>query len=58
MKQELNGTESLDELFALYDDNLLNYFAGMSPSESKRFNKMIKDNKRRKNWNLTWIPNN
>ena len=49
MKQELNGTESLDELFALYDDNLLNYFAGMSPSESKRFKKMIKTHKRRKN---------
>ena len=49
MKQELNGTESLDELFALYDDNLLNYFAGMSPSESKRFNKMMKNHKRRKN---------
>jgi hypothetical protein len=25
----------------------------MSPSESKRFNKMIKNNKRRKSWNLT-----
>ena len=49
MKQELNGTESLNELFTLYDDNLLNYFAGMSPSQSKRFNKMMKTNKRRKN---------
>ena len=48
MKQELNGTESLDELFDLYDDNLLNYFAGMSPSESKLINKIIKNNKRRK----------
>ena len=48
MKQELNGTESLNELFTLYDDNLLNYFAGMSPSQSKRFNKMIKDNKNKK----------
>ncbi len=31
-----------------YEGNLLNYFCGMSPKESKRFNKMIKDNKRRK----------
>ena len=39
-----------------YEGNLLNYFCGMSPSESRKFNKMIRDhknNKRRKSWNLT-----
>ena len=39
------------ELFDLadrYEGNLLNYFCGMSPSESRKFNKMIKNNKRRK----------
>ena len=42
------------ELFDLadrYEGNLLNYFCGMTPSESRNFNKMIRDhknNKRRK----------
>ena len=35
----------LKKLFKDYDDNLLNYFAGLSPEESKRFNKLIKDSK-------------
>ena len=26
-----------------YDGNLLNYFCGMTPSESRTFNKMIKE---------------
>ena len=37
--------KSLKNLFKAYDDNLLNYFCGLSPSESKRFNKLIKDSK-------------
>ena len=37
--------KSLKKLFKANDDNLLNYFCGLSPSESKRFNKLIKDNK-------------
>ena len=37
--------KSLKKLFKAYDDNLLNYFAGLSPEESKRFNKLIKDSK-------------
>ena len=32
-----------------YEGNLLNYFCGMSPKESKKFNQLIKNNKRRKN---------
>ena len=34
------------ELFDLaerYEGNLLNYFCGMTPSESRTFNKMIKE---------------
>ena len=35
----------LKKLFKDYDDNLLNYFCGLSPEESKRFNKLIRDSK-------------
>ena len=31
-----------------YEGNLLNYFYGMTPQESRRFNKMVKDAKRKK----------
>ena len=40
-----------NELFDLadrYEGNLLNYFCGMTPQESRRFNKMEKDAKRKK----------
>ena len=39
------------ELFDLadrYEGNLLNYFCGMTPQESRRFNKMEKDAKMKK----------
>ena len=39
------------ELFDLadrYEGNLLNYFCVMTPQESRRFNKMVKDAKRKK----------
>ena len=42
----------LKKLFKDYDDNLLNYFCGLSPEESKTFNKLIKDSKENKN---KWI---
>ncbi len=41
--------KSLKKLFKAYDDNLLNYFCGLSPEESKTFNKLIKDSKENKN---------
>ena len=41
--------KQLKKLFDDYQDNLLNYFCGLSPSESKRFNKLIKDSKENKN---------
>ena len=28
-----------------YEGNLLNYFCGLSPKESKAFNKLVKENK-------------
>ena len=30
-----------------YEGNLLNYFCGMTPKQSKRFNKIVKDAKKR-----------
>jgi len=39
--------KSLKKLFKAYDDNLLNYFCGLSPIESKRFNKLVKENKKK-----------
>ncbi len=33
----------LKKLFKDYDDNLLNYFAGLSPAESKKFNELKKN---------------
>ena len=32
----------LKKLFKDYDNNLLNYFAGLTPSESKKFNELKK----------------
>ena len=40
--------EKLKKLFKDYDDNLLNYFAGLSPSESKKFNELKKNIKKGK----------
>lgn len=34
--------EKLKKLFKDYDGNLLNYFTGLTPSESKKFNDMKK----------------
>ena len=42
-------SKDLEKLFDDYEGNLINYFAGLSPSESKRFNKLIKDSKENKN---------
>ena len=36
----------LKKLFKDYDDNLLNYFAVLTPSESKKFNELKKNIKR------------
>ena len=33
--------QDLDDLADQYEGNLLNYFCGMSPDESRRFNKML-----------------
>lgn len=39
----INIGSDLEELADQYDGNLLNYFCGMTPSESRTFNKMIKE---------------
>ena len=38
-------SKDLEKLFDDYEGNLLNYFCGLSPEESKRFNKLVKENK-------------
>ena len=43
MKKSLN---KLIELADQYEGNLLNYFCGLSPEQSKAFNKLVKENKK------------
>ena len=31
-----------------YEGNLLNYFCGMSPKQSKKFNKLVRDSKKKR----------
>lgn len=38
----------LDKLADQYEGNLLNYFCGMSPSQSKKFNRMVRDAKKKR----------
>ena len=38
----------LEKLADQYEGNLLNYFYGMSPKQSKRFNKIVRDAKKKK----------
>ena len=40
--------KKLEELFDDYEGNLLNYFCGLTPKESKKFNQMIKNLKQKK----------
>ena len=47
--------KNLEKLADQYEGNLLNYFCGMTPSQSKKFNKMVKNakkNRRSKKWNF------
>jgi len=41
-------SKELIELADQYEGNLLNYFCGMSPKQSKKFNKMVKQSKKKK----------
>ena len=43
----MNNNE-LDKLSDDYEGNLLNYFAGLTPRESKQFNKLQRQIKRNK----------
>ena len=38
----------LDKLADQYEGNLLNYFCGMNPSQSKKFNRMVRDAKKKR----------
>ena len=37
--------KNLEKLFKDYDGNLLNYFSGLTPKQSKQFNKLKKGKK-------------
>ena len=39
-------SKELENIANQYEGNLLNYFCGMTPSQSKKFNKMVKDAKK------------
>ena len=43
--------KKLLEIADQYEGNLLNYFYGMTPKQSKKFNKMVKDAKKRRRSN-------
>ncbi len=45
--QRLIMDKKLEKLFDNYEGNLLNYFCGMTPKQSKKFNQMIKDSKQK-----------
>ena len=42
------NNSKLDKLFDSYEGNLLNYFAGLTPEESRKFNKLKRQIKRSK----------
>tara|TARA_R100000995_G_C3443938_1_gene104716 strand:+ start:143 stop:286 length:144 start_codon:yes stop_codon:yes gene_type:complete len=41
-------SKELNKLFEQYEDNLLNYFVGMTPEQSKTFNKSQKELNKKK----------
>ena len=43
--------KNLEKIADQYEGNLLNYFCGMTPSQSKKFNKMVKDAKKNTRFN-------
>jgi len=49
MESKQNKTlKDFEKLADQYEGNLLNYFCGMTPKQSKAFNKMIRDAKKTK----------
>ena len=42
------NNSKLNKLFDSYEGNLLNYFAGLTPEESRKFNKLKRQIKRSK----------
>ena len=40
--------KELLEIADQYEGNLINYFVGMSPKQSKKFNKMVRDSKKKR----------
>ena len=49
------NNNKLHSLFDSYEGNLLNYFAGLTPEESKQFNKLQRQIKRGK---YQWAKHN
>ena len=46
--------KNLEKLFDQYEGNLLNYFAGLTPEQSKEFNEMQKKKKDYKKLNKNY----
>jgi len=43
--------KKLEKIADQYEGNLLNYFYGMTPKQSKKFNKMVKNSKKHRRSN-------
>ena len=44
----ITNQSDIDKLSDAYEGNLLNYFCGLTPEESRKFNKLKRQIKRRK----------
>ena len=48
MNKQKNKNKKIDKLFDQYDGNILNYFCGLTPQQSKDFNKMVEQKNKKK----------
>tara|TARA_Y100001938_G_scaffold132177_1_gene190172 strand:+ start:351 stop:506 length:156 start_codon:yes stop_codon:yes gene_type:complete len=48
MTKQNKTLKDFEKLADQYEGNLLNYFCGMTPKQSKAFNKMVKDAKKQR----------
>ena len=48
MKKDDSYSQEFLDIADQYEGNLLNYFCGMTPKQSKKFNRMVKDAKKKR----------